>query len=99
MVDKQHWSQNEKDDRVDPVEYQRCVQVSLASAARKAGSPSFGLLNIRSNMTRRAPAPNKRSSKRTQSSRDHGNGRSVINSKARLPAISSGPTAFNCNDC
>src|SRR5438067_2210046 len=52
-----------------------------------------------SNMTNRAPAPNKRSSKRAQTSRDHGKGRSVISSKARLPAMSSGPTASNCIDC
>ena len=41
-------------------------------------------------MTNRAPAPKSRSSKSAQTSRDHGNGRSVINCKARLFASSSG---------
>ncbi len=64
----------------------------FSSAARKAGSPSFGGLKTISKITTRAPAAKSRSSMIAQTSRDHGNGRSVINSNARFPGISSGPT-------
>src|SRR5262249_29644853 len=54
-------------------------------------------LKSKSNITSRAPAPKSLSSKSAHTSRDHGNGRSVISCNTRLPWSSSALNGGNCN--